>query len=885
MNYPFELQRREAAAVHARRDKADPSFPSVTEESDSPPPGAAPPAADRLPSRTVGLAFSGGGIRSATFCLGVIQALARKGRLRGIDFLSTVSGGGYTGSFLGRLFTRSSIAGVGGNEGGPCARVESILADLGSPQIEWLRENANYLVSAGGSDIRQHLALIWRNIFTIYFILALLGLAVFGVLRLIGDCIAHFAGDPSFAAALGTAAPALSHWWWLPVAVLGLAVIPCAIAFWLAPKQDTRASFSFFPMTGWITLLGALGVVAGLVAGLHGALIAIIVLLAAAVWLEIARQQLPPSLDPSTGQSNTDPGTVIRNRLTRGLGEALVLLLVCVLWVVIDSLARGFALGKLNALIGTWTVLVAPLTPFLRRLASMLHTSTAQKSNDAQQSSLFGSATFRAAIIAFPIAGLLLILLDGAVHWLFFQHFAWGCEALLLGALLSFIFGRAFDFLNYSALQDAYSARISRTFLGASNPARIFAEASEDARDVQLVHPDDDITFDQYHPEANGGPLHLINMTVNETVDAVTQRGVPERKGLPMCVGPCGVSVSRKYHGTWAVPPPAGKLPWWMRLRHFLDARIPPPEGAKTALRAVPVPGEEFHVFQGTTDWPLCVESLHLGRWIATSGAAVGTGSGRTTSLPVSLLLGLTNLRLGYWWDSGLDARNRPGRFSWSTWQMLKAQPGEFVKMQSLLISDFLGRFQGPSHRFWNISDGGHFDNTALYELVRRRVAFIIAVDGGQDESFTFDDMAELVRQVRIDFGAEVEFVDPATAAGQPPAWILDWLADPVGTLGKLQNIGDRDPDRTVESPREISRAACKHAALARVTYPDEQEPGTWIVLLKASVTGDESLDIANYKKLNPAFPSEPTTEQFFNEAQWESYRALGEHIGDIVIS
>ena len=50
----------------------------------------------------VGLAFSGGGIRSATFCLGVTQVLAKRKLLKDVDFLSTVSGGGYTGSFLTR---------------------------------------------------------------------------------------------------------------------------------------------------------------------------------------------------------------------------------------------------------------------------------------------------------------------------------------------------------------------------------------------------------------------------------------------------------------------------------------------------------------------------------------------------------------------------------------------------------------------------------------------------------------------------------------------------------------------------------------------------------------------------------------------------------------
>jgi hypothetical protein len=461
---------------------------------------------------------------------------------------------------------------------------------------------------------------------------------------------------------------------------------------------------------------------------------------------------------------------VIRNRLTRGLGEALVLVLLSILWTVVDTVARGFALGKLNSFIATWTILVVLITPFLRRAATFLGASASKKDSRFRHSTLFTSAAFRAGIIGFPIAGLLLVLLDGTVHWLFNQRCAWGCAALLAGAVLSLIFGRAFDFLNFSALQDACGAWISHAFLGASNPARISASASQDGRDVQIVHPDDDIAFEQYHPESYGGPLHLIGLCVNETVDAFSERAVRERKGLPMCVGPCGVSVGRKFHATWASPPRADKLPWRMRLRRMLDGAIPLAEGAKTALRPVPVPGELFHVLRGPTDWPVCVESLRLSRWIAISGAAFGMGSGRATSLPIFLLLGLVNLRLGYWWESGLNASDRAGRFPGNLWSRLKGQSAALVKMQSLLLSDCLGRFHGPAHRFWNISDGGYFDNTGIYELLRRRVPFIIAVDGSEDASFDFGDLAGLVRQARIDLGAEVEFVDPATAANKPEA-------------------------------------------------------------------------------------------------------------------
>lgn len=307
-----------------------------------------------------------------------------------------------------------------------------------------------------------------------------------------------------------------------------------------------------------------------------------------------------------------------------------------------------------------------------------------------------------------------------------------------------------------------------------------------------------------------------------------------------------------------------------MRLHQFLDGSNPSATNAKLALRAVPVSGETFHVFQGKTEWPACVEPLTLGEWIATSSSASATDGGCSTSLSMSLLSGLVNLRSGYWWDSGLNAADRSSSGSQRFWRKIQALPGALFKMQSLLISDFLGRFLGPAYRFWKISDGGRFDNTAIYELLRRRIAFIIAVDATQGASFDFNDVAELVAQVRTDFGAEVEFVDPAAVTSKIPAWISDWLADPQKKLGKLHDIGKPDG---------------AHAALAQVTYDGDQGPATWLLLLKASVTGDEPLDVTSYKKNNPAFPSELRMDQSLSEAQWECYRALGEHVGATVLN
>ena len=79
----------------------------------------------------------------------------------------------------------------------------------------------------------------------------------------------------------------------------------------------------------------------------------------------------------------------------------------------------------------------------------------------------------------------------------------------------------------------------------------------------------------------------------------------------------------------------------------------------------------------------------------------------------------------------------------------------------------------------------------------------------------------------------------------------------------------------------KIATPSSRHAALFRVTYDDESTSN--LLYLKATTTGDETADIANYQATHPEFPHEGTEDQFFDEDQWESYRQLGEHLaGDL---
>ncbi len=823
--YPHELRQAEMAAIAKRRQIA-----RVDAE-----------------TGTVGLALSGGGIRSATFSLGVLQTIAERGRLRNVDYLSTVSGGGFTGSFLGRLFTRRSTAAATD----PVGRVEDIVKNPRSAPLWWLRSQANYLLGAGALDVRQNLALYFRNLFTVHLVIGALLFAIFGLLRGLGAYEPAFLGSRSIR--IGQTDVLLSHWWWLPIGAFLFGVLPGALGYWLAPRVKSPYPYPLYSFVAWLVLLAACVVILTLPGGVPLAIGGLVILAVTWLWEETARW----GYSPKTGEQ----GTVVRNRLTRSLGEALVLFVAAVGWVALDTLA-GYAANK--GVASTLTLVLAALSPFLpllRKLAEIAHRPAPKNSGQsggAKKESGSGMS-MAVSLLGILLAVFLLFMLDLFAHKLFAHDATWGWYAVGIAFFFSAAIGQALEFVNQSSLHASYAARLTRTFQGASNDARVYSSTTNRSHDVQLAHPEDDLPFDKYHPERRGGPLHLINVCVNETIDSASQREVRERKGLPMCLGPEGVSVGRRYHALWDSP---DDLTRRQRFRVAMEGRhrITP-----VALRALPAPNdpEAFHVF-GTRQGGLApVENLSLGAWTAISGAAFSTGIGRQTNWRLALFTGLVNLRLGYWWNSGISSGDRPGRFPQSLWQRLKHLPGSIFRLQSLLASEWRALFPGASRRFWYLSDGGHFENTGLYELLRRRVEFIICTDAGADPRYGWDDMANLARQARLDFGAEILWLSPAdVAAPAVPEWIVDWI-DPKG-LSEFRGI-KCDGNST--------------AALARVHYASGTPADSWILLLKPCLTDAAPFDIRNYQSNHSEFPQQPTSDQFFDDAQWESYRALGQWI------
>ena len=259
------------------------------------------------------------------------------------------------------------------------------------------------------------------------------------------------------------------------------------------------------------------------------------------------------------------------------------------------------------------------------------------------------------------------------------------------------------------------------------------------------------------------------------------------------------------------------------------------------------------------------------------SGAAISPGMGHQTQLGTALLLGLANLRTGYWWDSSVAESARDG-FPKLTFlrRLLYLLPRAFFT-QALLIYECIARYPGPWEQFWYISDGGFFENLAGYELIRRRVPRIIICDGVADPTYEFGDFANLVRKARIDFDACIEPFEFQDGTGgidpRVPAHIRQYL----GTLDDLKPGIDADGNFT--------RPSKKHAALFQVRYESGPSRPSLLLYIKASLTGNESADVMHYHATHLEFPHESTGDQFFEEDQWESYRKLGEHMASDLFS
>ena len=210
---------------------------------------------------------------------------------------------------------------------------------------------------------------------------------------------------------------------------------------------------------------------------------------------------------------------------------------------------------------------------------------------------------------------------------------------------------------------------------------------------------------------------------------------------------------------------------------------------------------------------------ITLGTAMAISGAAVSPNLGPRTSWYMTLLKSLLNARLGVWLPNpsypNLIHRRNP---------LTALYP---------LFQEMLGQLNG---RYIYTTDGGHFENLALYEMVLRGCKRIMVVDSGCDPDYFFDDLANAILKIRSDLGIRIDI-----------------------------DISDTR----------------NRAYIGYIRYSDDPSEDGVLVLIKPIINGNEPIEIKNYAARNSTFPQESTADQWFSEAQFESYRLLGSYTID----
>jgi hypothetical protein len=832
------------------------------------------------------LCLSGGGIRSATFSLGVITALAERKRLSEIDYLSTVSGGGYIGSWLSAWCYRH-IDGITGVE----AALSTKTPSRPEPEeVENLRDFTSYLAPQSGllsTDTWAGIATVARNLLLNWLLflplfLLLVWLPKFSVL--IASDLRHQLDHPELGFPVR---------WWL----LSAATLIYFVSIWFTTREvisQTRgpptggkprpygAGPVRFMFNGLVPAYIAAGLASIALVGLHGLDLDIPISHALGIFAgggALLWGLAFISVSRPSEWTNLIHWELFLARLIAGAGFGAIL-------------AAGFAImGRMHP-IGDRSVVVfgLPCCFLAYVLGNTIFVGLSSRVRDhddirewsARSGGLFaliglGWMVFSALVLwdlkVWP--GPLILghphgweakLLDGAVT-------ALGGISGIVGALLgsspassprkgdkesaktAIDWTRAAQFaaVIFFAVFMFELSRLFDYFMTSVAPGMWFGISSQPWDEVLkyiaiVVALAAWTSFASYFININKFSLHafyrnrLIRAYLgasddNRRPNAFTGFAEQDNFKISNLRTPWNPALA-----SWHPPiiPPSFQAPF-----HVVNVALNLVHGKRLAWQERKA--SSFTVTRKSAGNPglgyrpadMYGKEITLGTAMAISGAAVSPNMGYHSSPLLALLMTLFNVRLGWWLGNpSLNAWKRGGPAQ-SVWPLL---------MELLGLTD-------DTRNYVYLSDGGHFENLGLYEMVRRRCSTIVVVDAGCDPDLTFADLGNAVRKVRIDFGVEITFDAP-----YPPV---------SGAASARLGLANR-PDSLAVSP---------YYAIGRIHYPGAASDGE-LIYIKAAIHGDEPEDIGSYAAANPAFPHETTADQFFSESQFESYRRLGLHIG-----
>jgi hypothetical protein len=819
------------------------------------------------PQERVGLAFSGGGIRSATFNLGVLQSLQRIRLLGHFHYLATVSGGGYIGAWWSTWLSRrpadaglfpgfdtkdermvpsvendrqKSSAGTASSADGSELRALRPKDETREPdEVRHLREFSNFLSPRIGFFETEMWAAILAVISamapallvaaSILFVVLLAALPValgtmssvaplgpigaavtttllMGFVQLVGElnwCGRRKAEEHTFPVA----------WWWT-ISITGLAAVFGASL--LVSRYDWLENTHFLNSADLASphfrslcdeVWKHLGVEPKLAPacydnGFFGPLGGAFtfdgeIFHAPVVWALTALVAilLPRliALRFKGDQNSCRAFLAAADRLLqRLLGSAVVWVAVMGIWLAGAWLHNVRTLDASTVLAGA--VASGGLFGLLRNWF------VNQLTSSRKSSAVSRWKTLPPQLLAYLALVLAAICVAAAI--------ANGVQAngwtFVSGALLAAAIVIGFSILFFDPAQVSmhafYRNRLARAYLGASNPdlargAKPPPTAATN-RQVDLRRNDDCKLYELLRAREGGrpleqqGPLHLICCAANNlSGDPLGTLGRGSRSAV---LSPAGFSIGN-YWRAWN------------------------PEGSHnvTVSSAITASAAAFNSNMGSV-------SMSLGP-------------------AVTFLMTALNLRLGLWLNHPLVTGG------------LGKNPGFLFLCEMLSISRAgtpveCNGVTKPTSNYVHLSDGAHFENLALYELVRRHCRYIVVTDCGADPALAFEDLANAIRRIRQDFGVDI------------------------------------DIDVTPLRPDPASGLSAQHMVVGAIYYNADRSDTGILLYVKPTVTGDEPPDVAHYRTRNTKFPHETTGDQFYDEAQWESYRRLGQHAMDAAL-
>lgn len=686
---------------------------------------------------TAALCLSGGGIRSATFSLGVLQGLHRAGKLSGFDYLSTVSGGGYAGSWLSRWLT-----GDGVQAGTLAEALEPRAFDPGESgdPVRKLRSYSNFLSPNWGLslDLLTMVAIFVRNLLLNWMFWVPLLLVAAMVPWVLVAFVESIPLGP-FRDLVDNISVGATSFNEIEVAA---ALVPVLVGSWLALMLMVFlfAKVMSDELREWLSRLSAYFIAAA---------IAWILMFAVFIYAPLLALSL------------------VENRVLdlEGLGVG----------------TTGGIFAVLTGLIGFWS----QYGPDLRKRAfGIAKTLNARLMDLIAAVALITIATGVALLAQWWLAGLEPLSVEtsrellGAISEDGYLRFALSLGMLLIGVLAaSLLIGT-----NQFSLHSLYGNRLVRAYLGSGRRER-------SPSGFTGFDPADNIAI-----TAMAGigrpvrPFHVVNMTLNLTRRDPDQLDWQERKGASFTATPiaCG-SIVTGY-----------------------------------------APSANFGDHGGMT----------LGRAMTISGAAASPNMGYHSSPLMTLVMTLLNIRLGWWVPNPCCVFDKPETAT-------EPRFGLFYSLREA----FLGTDRSAD--WLHLSDGGHFDNLGLYEMVRRRCRTIVVVDGTCDGDFKHSDLHVAIRKIEVDFAVPIDL--PATLPGEPGA---EGVRITVGTIRY----------RAIDSGYANGR----------------------LFVIKPVLTGAEPPALRDFAEISrqhgKTFPHHSTLDQFFNETQFESYRRLGVwSVGDLI--